>query len=859
MRKRTMRIIAAVLAFVLFFEPIALQAVKAAETTSNGNLPEPTVINEEVGLMNPEDILPPHEYLDIMLDARGHTQEEVELRAWGEWQELINSAYLVIDEGAADVFGLYDALSVIKKVKSDTCEVGSTIKDIANYAHMATAFFERTATTRHATTALGCWSRMNQWTERFVNWTKQNQVLNFLSFCSPPDCWHNVENTAKGMDQYWHWLQKKGGKDVETELTNAQGVARSIGIGFAIVGTVLSIWNYERNEDKQVGRWSYNRVKDLVAVHLALAGIVAMFCIPIVGQVLAIVAAIWGVVTYIGDLIGEFRAKWKNAYKSSFWYLYNEDPEFKVYYDNRDILPREEKSASWLVVEEKYGEFKTTAEAIALDANATEADKKTSERNLKIYEELEKNGVLSSYYSRSENSLPSMTTSELMELWEMKASYMAWKPTEAESKKKKGFWDYVGAVVDPKTYIGWAANGIGSIDYKKKIKNEDIKRVYFNPDFVLQKRYISYITARRLMGTDPFYNVLGLRIEQSPFNYIPLVGIETSSWTRELLDEALLGDSFIVGQKEMAAIHNQIELAVEGLDDSIDETDKLIKKLQVKEIPHAKQVREFLDELAEAYSEAPEKENKRLYNKAKRLMSFTWDNSKKKTPANIIEATRENIEKALMYEPLALGQKAADMVLLNITVKQHIDMATLMNTYVEEKQQALDNFNNDFKNKDIASYIKEGSFLNVKGDSFLDWLAELYSAYDDADKTLKQMKKDVAKYDKLAKKGASNDRGWFTSIATPLELVETINEELSCWKNTVDAWDNIASDVNVKVVLAENRDFAEKIWAEYDTSKIKLQALDPENDSLLDIDLPPYSVSADSTTIEGAAEVLLED
>ena len=134
MRKRTMRIIAAVLAFVLFFEPIALQAVKAAETTSNGNLPEPTVINEEVGLMNPEDILPPHEYLDIMLDARGHTQEEVELRAWGEWQELINSAYLVIDEGAADVFGLYDALSVIKKVKSDTCEVGSTIKDIAKYA-----------------------------------------------------------------------------------------------------------------------------------------------------------------------------------------------------------------------------------------------------------------------------------------------------------------------------------------------------------------------------------------------------------------------------------------------------------------------------------------------------------------------------------------------------------------------------------------------------------------------------------------------------------------------------------------------------------------------------------------------------
>ncbi len=842
-RKLFRRVVSVILAFLIFFEPFAIQIVKAQ------SLPEPTVINEEVGLMDPADVLAPHDYLDAMLELRGKNRDQVELRAWGEWQALINSSYLVIDEGATDVFGLYDALKVAKDIKSTTCSVGDIIGKVWKYAHMTTAFFDKLNKTNRAHTALSCWSRMNKWTEKGVELCKNSKSLNFLSFCCPPSCWHNTKNVSKGMDQYWHWLQKKGGKDVTTEINNAQGVARTIGIGFAIIGAALSIWNYAKNEDRDVGRWSYNRVKDLVAIGFALAGIVAMFCIPIVGQVLAIVTAIWGVLTMIGDMIGEFNKKWKNAYKNSYWYLYENDPEFKSFYDNRELLNNEEKSAAHILVEKNYADFKVKE---AKDDDSVEA------RNSRVYIALEKQGVLTSYYNRKPYNLSDFNIKDLMELWEMKASYMAWKPTEAESKKKKSFWEKVGAAFNPKTYISWAADKIGSRKYKKYIENNEIERVMFNPDYVLNKKYQVYVTANKL--NDGFYSMVGLRIEQSPFNYIPLLGIEMKNWNQKLLEEAVKADAFIVGQKEMAAIHNQIELTVQSLDKSIDEADDLVKEIDKNQLPHCKKVREFLDDFAEAYQK-PNEENKSLFKKANKLLDLDWDDSKKKTPANILEACREDIEKALYYDPLALSQKAAEMVLLTITVKQQLDMGSIMNAYVEDKWEALNSFDKDFKNKDIIKYLKDGSFLSVKGGGFLDWLAELYSSYDETEKTLKQIQKDVDKYNKLAGISASDKRKTFLffkkSVTTPPELVTKINLELAQWRSTIKAWEKISDAANVKVVLAENPEFAEKILSSYEVSSFVLEPLDPDNAAVIDIELP-YEVS-DSTKVEGASTALIED
>jgi hypothetical protein len=100
-RRLFFRIIASLLAFVIFLEPITIRKLYAEEE----NMPKPTVIEED-RLMELSEIQEPHEYLDAMLVIRGKNKNEVELKAWGEWQNLINNSYLVIDEGATDVFGL---------------------------------------------------------------------------------------------------------------------------------------------------------------------------------------------------------------------------------------------------------------------------------------------------------------------------------------------------------------------------------------------------------------------------------------------------------------------------------------------------------------------------------------------------------------------------------------------------------------------------------------------------------------------------------------------------------------------------------------------------------------------------------
>ncbi len=135
------------------------------------------------------------------------------------------------------------------------------------------------------------------------------------------------------------------------------------------------------------------------------------------------------------------------------------------------------------------------------------------------------------------------------------------------------------------------------------------------------------------------------------------------------------------------------------------------------------------------------------------------------------------------------------------------------------------------------------------------------SSYDETEKTLKQIQKDVDKYNKLAGISASDKRKTFLffkkSVTTPPELVTKINLELAQWRSTIKAWEKISDAANVKVVLAENPEFAEKILSSYEVSSFVLEPLDPDNAAVIDIELP-YEVS-DSTKVEGASTALIED
>ena len=131
---------------------------------------------------------------------------------------------------------------------------------------------------------------------------------------------------------------------------------------------------------------------------------------------------------------------------------------------------------------------------------------------------------------------------------------MSWKPNEEEATREqnRGFWGKVGAAINPMTYISWAGDKINSIKYNK-LSKEGMEKAVFNPDFVLIKKYQAYVTANKLIkaenepdNNNDFYRAIGLRIEQAPFNYIPLVAIDMAAWNDDLLVDAFNCDAYIV-------------------------------------------------------------------------------------------------------------------------------------------------------------------------------------------------------------------------------------------------------------------------------------------------------------------------
>ncbi|GAB4267384.1 MAG: hypothetical protein Kow0029_01910 [Candidatus Rifleibacteriota bacterium] len=79
------KIIAAVLAMLIMFEPFTLTITRA------NDFPSPRIKTEKLSeLPDVEDIVAPADYLEYMLKLRGKSKSEAEARAWGEWMMTCN-------------------------------------------------------------------------------------------------------------------------------------------------------------------------------------------------------------------------------------------------------------------------------------------------------------------------------------------------------------------------------------------------------------------------------------------------------------------------------------------------------------------------------------------------------------------------------------------------------------------------------------------------------------------------------------------------------------------------------------------------------------------------------------------------
>lgn len=890
------RIFIILFAFWLAFEPFAVTVVRA------NDMPQPELNTEGIeGIVDIEEVMSPKEYLEYMLALRGRTKEEAEAKAWGEWMTSLSGAYMLMDDSCTDVFSFYGTMSRLQPHMAQTPFYFSAVCRASSKATMAFAFIANSEAVKQAGVVIGKagaaianspvgdaarWaasgvSSAAKWTGSKVANTRLFQkgvgffqrkanlfngfkkagdmfasaqrtfsarnVSTFLSHMAPP-CGYKA-GVGEGFYSYWRWVARKTGLEnnqtyrtlakkfnINTNrgaavIDNAKGWGHTVGIGVCVLGMALDTYGIITSDDRQGGRYgSYSLFKNYVGLGLGALALVGMFCIPVVGQIAGALALIWLAASTILDIFGDYHRRWKAAYKNSFQYLYENDLEFKSFYDNRSSLKPDEKAAVLIITEQQFGDFNQPSE------------EEPQKRNYAVYQQMEKQGVLVSFYSRKGFSLPDFSMERLQELWNMKADYMSWKPTEAEQEKaaRRGFWGKVGHYVNPMTYISWAGDRVQSREYKNTIEEYNIKKVFFNPDYCLIKKYQNWITVNKHRGG--IFDVVGLRMEQSPFNYIPLVGIDSAAWSEDLLVEAFDADAFQIGVKEMMYFGKQIEMAAKEVKDGIEKSDEMVEHMRKVHLKHAGKVRKALEKLVDCYKIDPDREHDNLMRTCRDAFGWRWNESSlgKPTPRKIMTTYQIDIEQSLMYDPMSIAQKAADIVMLVSTIKQNLDMAVMMRELGEERRAMLAEFKDDFTNYDLAKFLKEGTFLDHKGSSGFfgaDWFANIYPAYAEMEKYTNLYMNEVGKFTKAADESNSDTRSrwyWFDKEGMhPKELLRDLNAELDAFKEVTAKFEEIKDDLNLNMPLSEgeNPDFYGNVYADggYQAIMDEPAALDPDS------------------------------
>jgi len=259
----------------------------------------------------------------------------------------------------------------------------------------------------------------------------------------------------------------------------------------------------------------------------------------------------------------------------------------------------------------------------------------------------------------------------------------------------------------------------------------------------------------------------------------------------------------------MMYFKEQIKAAREQVKDAIKDGDKMVDFIRKEHLKHYKNTRKALEKLVECYNTNPDGESGDLEKELKKGFGWRWNNSNgKPTPKNIIRIYQDSIEQALLYDPLSIAQKAADTVLMVATIKKNLDLAVMMKEMGEEKRQALKDFSSEFTNYDIAKYLKEGTFLDVKGKTFWDWLADIYPAYEEMEKHTNLYMREVEDFTDVADQSNSDSRRVWLVFSRdgyhPKNLLDDLNAELAAYKKVVDAFAKIKGATGLNMALDGN-------------------------------------------------------
>ena len=225
----------------------------------------------------------------------------------------------------------------------------------------------------------------------------------------------------------------------------------------------------------------------------------------------------------------------------------------------------------------------------------------------------------------------------------------------------------------------------------------------------------------------------------------------------------------------------------------------------------------------------------------KKAFGWRWhDDNGEPTPKNIISIYKADLEELLTNVPLSISHKIADNIQLVMTIKHNLDTAKLMESLNSDKKKLLSEFDSEFKNDAINKYLKEGTFLNVKGSTFMDWLGDVWPAHDELSKYQKLFEKDMGSFCQAADTSNSTVRErwwWFDKeVMHPKELVKEFNNELEAFNQVAREFDDIKDEVDLIIHVAPDND---QIYADYEQDfeeVIEMTPLDPNTPLLFSMD-----------------------
>lgn len=790
----------------------------------------------EAGTFDPAQAVSPQEYLEKIKELRGADRQEIEMHSWGQWGMIMTNVFLLLDPKATDVPSYQNAVGKVLKTQ------GKVRNILAGNNKWLKAFGKATtwglshfaggdgALARASNNLLRAW----QWVgnrpalQRTVEWAK---------FMKAP----SGKNAAGSFQQ---WLSRKPPTEGSPAMSNMAGAATIVGTVLQILAGCAEIKAFFDARGDDAGTVSWGTVQHAVTGTLLIAtAVMALIPPPGVWAVAAVVIMlVWSRLKDILNRIGDKIQKWHKVYEDSLTFLKEMDDEFAAFLsENSDSTVfgcDQEKSAALKFADEML---------VALREEPGEGE--VAERQRDLVQNMRQQGLLTTYYYQQATATRELPTrkDDLYTIWNHRADYMAWKPEPPKNWYDAGGWVDAG--------IDWVGQEITNSDGKMEDDLDRYRhRVFFCPDFALQVLFRNFIMHKRTQGLaelPDLYSLVGVRIEQAPFNYIPLVDIYNNNfvaWSDDVLREAFAADSFNVGSKELPLVKEQINakkdelenafgsllLKMQAMDPESDrgtnDSGRRILKQRLEFQMHAlARIRSSLDALADAWLDDKDQNIKDLRvdyefkdrNDDFKLVDEMFDGrdmvrtagryaaalpeahtgilkgedkpaDEDRTPAFIMRTFGSDLARTLQCCVNSLGITGIDVVQIGLQAKSTLDVLALAQKACDDRREALDSFDEIFQSEAFRRLIEKGEYLDVKHSG----LSNFFSGFDPPKDMLDH---EIGKFREAIEDTRKKVEEQRDEIKELQELVKTEYEK---WLALLQKYEQNADDFGVTIALS---------------------------------------------------------